>query len=97
MSKVTSVGAEEFVDLIAFVAEVLVTGVNRIDNKNDLHESLPPVNVLEGGDGLRDLVIHESEVLLLKTAHWWSRLRSHDHVKEDLAGARLSLRAVLSG
>jgi hypothetical protein len=45
--KSTSVGTEEFVDLLAFVAQALVTGVHGINKKNNLNGSLPPVNGLE--------------------------------------------------
>ena len=48
MSKVTSVSAEECVDLFAFIGDDRVTAVHRVDQKNDLIGQVPVVNSLEG-------------------------------------------------
>jgi hypothetical protein len=95
MSETPSIGAKEFIDLIAFVSKALVAGVHRIDNENHFDGSLPGIEGLKGGDGLWNLVVQESEVLLLKTAHGRPGLWSDNYIEEDLAGAALSWRAVL--
>jgi hypothetical protein len=85
----TSIGTEEFVDLSAYVGDALVRAVDRINYQNDLNGSLAAAEGLKGGDGPRDFVIQESEVLLLKTGNRGPGFRSDDDVKVDLTVARL--------
>ena len=48
---------------------MLETGVHVIDDNDDLDRRLASAEGLERGDGLRNIIIQDSEVLLLKAAY----------------------------
>jgi len=66
--EVAPIGSEELLDLRPLEGDVLDTGVHIIDDNDDLDRRLAPADRLKGRDGLRNFVVHHSEVLLLETA-----------------------------
>ena len=62
VGEAASFGAEEPVDLIAFVAYGAGIGIDRVNDQDDLDRSLAAGDSLERGNGLRGIVIQHCEV-----------------------------------
>src|SRR5271163_2857354 len=95
--EVAAFGTEELVNLGAFVADGADVGIDRVDYQDDFDGRLAPGDGGERGDGLRGIVIEQSEVLLLQIGDGRARFRGDYYVEVDVATSRLDLRVGLSG
>jgi len=68
VGEAASIGSKEFVDLRPLVGDMLETGVHVIDDNDDLDRRLASRRAGKS-DGLRNIIIQDSEVLLLKAAY----------------------------
>jgi len=85
MWKLATVGAENLVDLGAFVGDGLRLGVDGIDDDNYLGGGFAAIHFAERGDRLRDAIVEHSEILLRKTGDGSAILRCDDDVESDAA------------
>src|SRR5271157_4315044 len=97
LGKPTSVGLQEFVDPFARYGHLSEAEVHGVDKKYHFRRNLPPVNSFERSDSLRNFVIQDSEILLLKTDHRWAGVLSNYYVQMDLAVDRKGWRVILPG
>ena len=97
VGEIATLGAEVFVDLIAFKRDICVSGIHRVDQNDHINGILPPVDSPEGSKPLRDFIVQEGKFLLLKAAHRFPILRGDDDVEHDTAATRFRWSALLLG
>ncbi len=82
-----ALGAEEFINLYAFVADALRPGIHSINHDDNLNRSFAAGEGLERSDGLRGLVVEQSKVLLLQVGNRRPGLGADDDVQVNFAGS----------
>ena len=69
IEQLSAAGEEELVYLIASAGHGFISGIDGIDDEDDLHRRLRTAFRGEAGDGPWGTVFEESEVLLLEAGH----------------------------
>lgn len=93
MGQLSVVLPEELLDGVAFVSHAVETGVDLIDEQNDLHgigcrgcgARKISADGTEGGNRLRLLVVLYSEIVLLQARDGLAGFIGHDDIERDVA------------
>ncbi len=93
----TTIGTEEFIDFLADEGDFLEIDIHGIDDQEDLDMRVVAAERPKGGDRLREFIVYESEVLLLKTGNRRPGFPSDYDIQVDRACGRLRWRSVLWG
>jgi len=93
----TTIGTKEFIDFLADEGDFLEIDIHGIDDQEDLDMRVVAAERPKRGDGLREFIVYESKVLLLKTGNGRPGFPGDDDVQVGRACGRLGWRSVLWG